>query len=54
MAVLVGLLVRRSGLKGSHAVVCVLFGFYLADSSLAPVIDRLVEAVVDALGRVRL
>lgn len=29
------LLVKKSGLKAGHAVVCALFGFYLADSSLS-------------------
>ena len=30
------LLCRYAGLKISHAAVCVIFGFYLASSSLAP------------------
>lgn len=29
-------LLRKSGLRPVHAVVCVLLGFYLAGSSLAP------------------
>jgi hypothetical protein len=44
-AVLVFVLVRKSGLKAAHAVICVLFGFYLASSNLAPTIDDLTSSV---------
>lgn len=36
LGALVVLLVRKSGLKATHAIVCTLFGFYLASTSLAP------------------
>jgi len=39
LGLLVGLLWRYAGLKSWHALVCVLFGFYLASSSLGSVID---------------
>lgn len=52
LAVAVWLLVTRGGLKATHALACVLLGFYLARSSLAPTINRLVADVVDALGRI--
>jgi hypothetical protein len=36
LGALVILLTRKSGLKVSHAIVCALFGFYLAGTSIAP------------------
>ena len=36
LAALVYFLVRFAGLRGWQALVCVLFGFFLASSSLAP------------------
>ena len=33
LAIIVFLLIRKSGLKGGHAVVCILLGFYLASST---------------------
>ncbi|GAA4902231.1 hypothetical protein GCM10023237_21940 [Streptomyces coeruleoprunus] len=36
LAIVVFLLIRKSGLKAGHAVVCMLLGFYLASSSIAP------------------
>ncbi len=42
LGVLVWFLVRFAGLRGWHALLCVLFGFYLASTPLAPYIpDRL-------------
>jgi len=41
LAVAVVVLCRWAGLKPWHALVCVLFGFYLASSSLAPALARL-------------
>lgn len=47
LAIIVFLLVKKSGLKGMHAVVCVLFGFFLAGSSVAPTINELTNSVAD-------
>ncbi|MEU2563754.1 hypothetical protein ABZ626_31150 [Streptomyces longispororuber] len=41
LAIIVVMLVRKQGLKTIHAIVCVLLGFYLAGSSMAPTIDEL-------------
>ena len=41
LAVAVWVLCRWAGLKPWHAGVCVLLGFYLASSSLAPALTRL-------------
>lgn len=38
LGVLVWFLIRFAGLRGWHALLCVLFGFYLASTPLAPYI----------------
>jgi hypothetical protein len=48
-AVAVGALARWAGLRAWHAVVCVLAGFFLASSSLALAITRVVAAVARAV-----
>jgi hypothetical protein len=49
LAVAVYLLHKYGGLKVWHGLVCVLFGFYLASSSLAPEIRTTVTAIIRAL-----
>ncbi|MEU5958196.1 hypothetical protein [Streptomyces sp. NPDC047525] len=51
LAVVVAILIRSSGLKPWHAVLAVLLGFYLRESSLAPSISRAVQSVADAMAR---
>lgn len=50
LAIIVFLLVRKSGLKAGHAVVCMLLGFYLASSSVAPTISELTNNVAGMIG----
>jgi hypothetical protein len=50
LIVVVFLLVRKSGLKAGHAVVCVLLGFYLASSTFAPTITQLTSSVAGMIG----
>ncbi|MBO0914345.1 hypothetical protein AB0C40_00375 [Streptomyces brevispora] len=50
LAIVVFLLVRKSGLKGGHAVVCMLLGFYLASSSIAPTISEVTTNVAGMIG----
>ena len=50
LAVIVFLLVKKSGLKGGHAVVCILLGFYLASSSIAPTINEVTTNVAGMIG----
>ncbi|MCX4577285.1 MULTISPECIES: hypothetical protein [Streptomyces] len=50
LAIIVFILVKKSGLKAGHAVVCVLFGFYLASSTVAPTISDLTTNVADMIG----
>lgn len=49
LAVAVYLLHKYGGLKVWHGLVCVLFGFYLATSSLAPEIRTTLTAIIRAL-----
>ncbi|KIF68136.1 membrane protein [Streptomyces sp. AcH 505] len=53
LAIVVFLLVRKSGLKGGHAVVCVLLGFYLASSTIAPTISDLTSNVAGMIGGIK-
>lgn len=50
LGVIVFLFFRKDGLKLSHAVVCALFGFYLAGTALAPSIQAGGESVASLLG----
>lgn len=50
LAIVVILLVRKSGLKAGHALVCMLLGFYLAGSSVAPTISDVTSNVAGMLG----
>ncbi|MER5897436.1 MULTISPECIES: hypothetical protein [unclassified Streptomyces] len=53
LAIVVFLLIRKSGLKGGHAVVCVLLGFYLASSSIAPTISEVTSNVAGMIGGIK-
>lgn len=56
--VLLGLVVflffRKDGLKLSHALVCALFGFYLAGTALAPGIKAGGESLASLLGGIQI
>jgi hypothetical protein len=45
LAVMVAVLCRWAGLRTWHAAVCVLLGFYLAHSALAPAIGDLARTL---------
>lgn len=49
LAVAVLALCRRGGLRTWHAVVCTLFGFYLATSPVAPTIAQLGTQVAELI-----
>jgi predicted membrane metal-binding protein len=49
LAVAVWMLYRFAALKLWHGLVCILFGFYLASSSVAPPIDATVNSIIRAL-----
>jgi hypothetical protein len=54
LAVLVWFLVRFAALRGWHAVLCILFGFYLASTPLAPYIQTGCRAVAQFVAGVGL
>lgn len=45
LTVAVFLLCRYAGLRVLHACVCIVLGFYLASSSIAPDISRITESL---------
>ena len=49
LAVAVWTLYKFAGLKLWHGLVCALFDFYLASSSVAPQIDTAVASIIRAL-----
>ncbi|MEU4997299.1 hypothetical protein [Streptomyces sp. NPDC021622] len=53
LAIIVFLLVKKSGLKTGHMIVCVLLGFYLASSSVAPTINELTTNVAGMIGDIK-
>ncbi|MFD9791050.1 hypothetical protein ACFWXK_08865 [Streptomyces sp. NPDC059070] len=53
LVVLAVIFLRTGGLKASHAVVCVLLGFFLAGTSLAPTIHDSLNATAGVVGSLR-
>ena len=53
LAIIVFLLVKKSGLKTGHMIVCVLLGFYLASSSIAPTISEVTSNVAGMIGGIK-
>ncbi|KPI07439.1 hypothetical protein OV450_0365 [Actinobacteria bacterium OV450] len=53
LLVLVSIFVRSGGLKFSHALVCVLLGFYLASSSMAATIHDGLSATAEVVSALR-
>jgi hypothetical protein len=52
LAIIVFILIKKSGLKAGHAVVCMLLGFYLASSTLSPTISELTTNIADMVGSI--
>jgi hypothetical protein len=53
LAILAVIFLRNGGLKLSHALVCLLLGFYLASTSIAPTIHSGLTATADIVGSLR-
>lgn len=53
LLIVVVLLIRRSGLKAAHAVACILLGFYLAASSVAPTISNFTTSVASMISGIK-
>ncbi|OIK00549.1 hypothetical protein [Streptomyces colonosanans] len=50
LGVIVFLFCRKDGLKGSHATVCGLFGFYLSSTAIAPSIKAGGSSLANLIG----
>ncbi|MFF4802279.1 hypothetical protein ACFY1U_28395 [Streptomyces sp. NPDC001351] len=48
------LLIKKGGLKAAHAIVCTLFGFYLASSSIAPTVTSATTSLFQLIGKLKL
>ncbi|GAA2551985.1 MULTISPECIES: hypothetical protein [Streptomyces] len=53
LAIIVFLLIKKSGLKTGHAIVCMLLGFYLASSTMAPTISDLTTNIAGMIGSIK-
>lgn len=53
LGIIVFLFFRKDGLKASHAVVCALFGFYLAGTAIAPSITAGGASLAGLLGGIK-
>ncbi|WP_221358303.1 hypothetical protein [Streptomyces beigongshangae] len=53
LAIIVFILVKKSGLKAPHAIVCMLLGFYLASSTIAPTINDLTTNIAGMIGDIK-
>ena len=53
LAIIVFLLIKKSGLKAGHAIVCMLHGSYLASSTVAPTINELTTNIAGMIGSIK-
>ncbi|MFS4093198.1 hypothetical protein [Streptomyces sp. AF1A] len=53
LGTVVFLFFRKDGLKGSHACVSALFGFYLSNTAIAPSIKAGGESLASLLGGIK-
>lgn len=53
LLILAVIFLRSGGLKVSHALVCLLLGFYLASTSVAPTISSGLTATADIVSSLR-
>ncbi|MGI5400358.1 hypothetical protein ACQEVG_13040 [Streptomyces sp. CA-135486] len=53
LGIIVFLFFRKDGLKGSHAVVCGLFGFFVSGTAIAPSIKAGSASLASLLGGIK-
>lgn len=53
LGILVIVLIRGKSVKPGPAIVCVLFGFFLSSTSMAPSISRFMTSIADMIGQIR-
>ena len=49
LGIAVWLLYRYAGLKFWHAIICMLFGFFLATTTAAPAIRHMIRSILAAI-----
>ncbi|GAA0283232.1 hypothetical protein GCM10010302_21410 [Streptomyces polychromogenes] len=54
MAVILVILIRGKHMKAGPAIVAVLFGFFLASSSIAPDVNRFLNSLADTIAGIKL
>ncbi|AEM82863.1 hypothetical protein [Streptomyces violaceusniger] len=54
LGIVVFIFFRKDGLKGSHAIICALFGFYLASTAIAPSIKAGGASLANLLGGIKI
>jgi hypothetical protein len=50
LLVLVVVMLRKAGLNPVHAVICTLFGFYLASTGIAPMVRDITRNIAGLVG----
>ncbi|MFE9597121.1 hypothetical protein [Streptomyces hokutonensis] len=53
LGILVVVLIRGKTVKPGPAIVFVLFGFFLASTSMAPNINRFITSIANMIGQIR-
>ncbi|MFD5469617.1 hypothetical protein [Streptomyces sp. NPDC127105] len=53
LGIVVVVLIRGKSVKPGPAIACVLFGFSLASTSMAPSINRFMTSMADMIGQIR-
>jgi hypothetical protein len=53
LAILMAVMMRNGSIKGSGAIVAILFGFFLASSGLAPGINRFLDSLANSVGQIK-
>ncbi|WP_328337067.1 hypothetical protein [Streptomyces violaceus] len=53
LGIVLVVLIRSKSVKPGPAIVCVLFGFFLAGTSLAPSVDRFMTGIAEMISQLR-
>ncbi|MEV7417619.1 hypothetical protein [Streptomyces sp. NPDC089919] len=53
LAIILVMMIRSKNIKGGPALVAVLFGFFLASSSVAPDVNRFLTSLADTIADIK-
>jgi hypothetical protein len=53
LAVLMVVMMRNGSIKGSGAIVAILFGFFLASTGMAPGIQRFLNSLASSISQIK-